>query len=122
MVCVITVARVWENCPGDLHEVVDRLWNQSISIVYQTPISGSLLIAWQLKDKHALVIGGGEFASSRIQYAQPLHAAEVLVTAISFPQVLKFITILFGKSDQVQGQVRRPEQGRSGVCVCESGF
>ena len=45
-----------------------------------TSMSGSLLIAWQLKDKHVLVVGGGEVASSRIQHAL---AAGANVTVVS---------------------------------------
>jgi precorrin-2 dehydrogenase / sirohydrochlorin ferrochelatase len=41
---------------------------------------GSLLIAWQLKDKHALVVGGGQVASSRVQH---VLAAGAKVTVIS---------------------------------------
>ncbi|KAF8077851.1 siroheme synthase [Lyophyllum atratum] len=33
----------------------------------QTVGGGSLLIAWQLKDKHVLIVGGGEVASQRIE-------------------------------------------------------
>jgi precorrin-2 dehydrogenase/sirohydrochlorin ferrochelatase len=41
---------------------------------------GSLLIAWQLKDKHALVVGGGQVASSRVEH---VLAAGAKVTVIS---------------------------------------
>ena len=41
---------------------------------------GSLLIAWQLKDKHALVVGGGQVASSRVQHVLDAGAR---VTVIS---------------------------------------
>ena len=43
-------------------------------------MSGSLLIAWQLKNKHVLVVGGGEVASSRIQH---VLAAGANVTVVS---------------------------------------
>ena len=43
-------------------------------------MSGSLLIAWQLKDKNVLVVGGGEVASSRIQH---VLAARANVTVVS---------------------------------------
>ncbi|KAH9060044.1 siroheme synthase [Lactarius vividus] len=43
-------------------------------------MSASLLIAWQLKDKHVLVVGGGEVASSRIQH---VLAAGANVTVVS---------------------------------------
>ncbi|KAI0306744.1 putative NAD(P)-binding-domain-containing protein [Multifurca ochricompacta] len=42
--------------------------------------SGSLLIAWQLKEKHVLIVGGGKVASSRIQ---DVLAAGAKVTVIS---------------------------------------
>ena len=41
---------------------------------------GSLLIAWQLKDKNVLVVGGGEVASSRIQH---VLAAGANITVVS---------------------------------------
>ncbi|KAK4202330.1 hypothetical protein QBC40DRAFT_276570 [Triangularia verruculosa] len=40
---------------------------------------GSLMIAWQVKDKHVLVIGGGEVAAGRIVH---LLNADALVTVI----------------------------------------
>ena len=43
-------------------------------------MSASLLIAWQLKNKHVLVVGGGQVASSRIQHAL---AAGANVTVVS---------------------------------------
>ncbi|KAH9966486.1 putative NAD(P)-binding-domain-containing protein [Russula dissimulans] len=46
---------------------------------------GSLLIAWQLKDKHVLVIGGGQVASSRVQH---VLAAGANVTVVSPAQGL----------------------------------
>ncbi|KAF7305025.1 hypothetical protein MKEN_01217500 [Mycena kentingensis (nom. inval.)] len=36
--------------------------------------SSSLLIAWQLKDKHVLIVGGGEVASQRIDSVLPAGA------------------------------------------------
>jgi precorrin-2 dehydrogenase / sirohydrochlorin ferrochelatase len=45
-----------------------------------TTTVGSLLIAWQLKDKNVLVVGAGEVASSRIQHAL---AAGAKVTVVS---------------------------------------
>ncbi len=41
---------------------------------------GSLLIAWQLRDKHALVVGGGHVAASRIQH---VLAAGANLTVVS---------------------------------------
>ena len=41
---------------------------------------GSLLIAWQLRDKHALVLGGGQVAASRIQH---LLVAGAKITLVS---------------------------------------
>ena len=46
---------------------------------------GSLLIAWQLRDKHALVVGGGQVAASRIQH---VLAAGANVTVVSPPEGL----------------------------------
>jgi precorrin-2 dehydrogenase / sirohydrochlorin ferrochelatase len=43
-------------------------------------MSGSLLIAWQLREKHALVVGGGHVAASRIQH---VLAAGANVTVVS---------------------------------------
>ncbi|KAI9509968.1 putative NAD(P)-binding-domain-containing protein [Russula earlei] len=48
-------------------------------------MSGSLLIAWQLKDKHVLVVGGGQVASSRVEHAL---AAGAIVTVVSPAQGL----------------------------------
>jgi precorrin-2 dehydrogenase / sirohydrochlorin ferrochelatase len=45
-----------------------------------TTTAGSLLIAWQLNDKHVLVVGAGEVASSRIQH---VRAAGAKVTVVS---------------------------------------
>jgi precorrin-2 dehydrogenase/sirohydrochlorin ferrochelatase len=50
---------------------------------HNTP--GSLLIAWQLRDKHALVVGGGQVAASRIQH---VLAAGANVTVVSPAQGL----------------------------------
>ncbi|KAJ6623531.1 siroheme synthase [Mycena sp. CBHHK59/15] len=41
---------------------------------------GSLLIAWQLKDKHVLIVGGGEVASQRIE---SVLTADALITILS---------------------------------------
>jgi precorrin-2 dehydrogenase / sirohydrochlorin ferrochelatase len=41
---------------------------------------GSLLLAWQLKDKHVLIVGGGDVASGRIE---SVLAADALITIIS---------------------------------------
>jgi precorrin-2 dehydrogenase / sirohydrochlorin ferrochelatase len=46
----------------------------------ETTTTGSLLIAWQLKDKHVLVVGAGEVAAGRIQHAL---AAGAKVTVVS---------------------------------------
>jgi precorrin-2 dehydrogenase / sirohydrochlorin ferrochelatase len=45
----------------------------------------SLLIAWQLRDKHALVVGGGHVATSRIQH---VLAAGAKLTVVSPAQGL----------------------------------
>ena len=54
---------------------------------------GSLLLAWQLKDKHVLIIGGGDVASGRIE---SVLVADARVTLISpsaglHPLTKKFI-------------------------------
>ncbi|KAJ7741529.1 siroheme synthase [Mycena maculata] len=41
---------------------------------------GSLLIAWQLKDKHVLIVGGGEVASQRVE---SVLTADALITILS---------------------------------------
>ena len=41
---------------------------------------GSLLIAWQLRDKHALVVGGGQVASSRVQHVLDAGAKVTVVS------------------------------------------
>jgi precorrin-2 dehydrogenase / sirohydrochlorin ferrochelatase len=41
---------------------------------------GSLLLTWQLKDKHVLIVGGGDVASGRIE---SVLVADALVTIIS---------------------------------------
>ncbi|KAI0273838.1 siroheme synthase [Gloeopeniophorella convolvens] len=43
-------------------------------------MSGSLLIAWQLRDKRVLVVGGGEVASGRIQHVLAAGANVIVVT------------------------------------------
>lgn len=40
---------------------------------------GSLLVAWQLKDKHVLIVGGGEVASQRIE---SVLAADAFITIL----------------------------------------
>lgn len=45
---------------------------------------GSLLLAWQVKDKHCLVIGGGDVALSRVHH---LIRAQARITVISGPNV-----------------------------------
>lgn len=48
---------------------------------YELPKGGgALLIAWQLKDKHVLMVGGGEVASGRIK---SLLVADALITLIA---------------------------------------
>ena len=53
----------------------------------ETP--GSLLIAWQLRDKHALVLGGGHVAASRIQH---LLVAGAKITLVSPAEGLNEVT------------------------------
>lgn len=45
-------------------------------------MSASLLIAWQLKNKHVLVVGGGQVASSRIQHALAAGANLTVVSPV----------------------------------------
>ncbi|PVH23618.1 hypothetical protein CXQ85_003908 [Candidozyma haemuli] len=45
---------------------------------------GSLLLAWQVKDKHCLVIGGGDVALSRVHH---LIRAQAKITVVSGPNV-----------------------------------
>ncbi|CUM66960.1 uncharacterized protein PRCAT00004647001 [Priceomyces carsonii] len=54
---------------------------------------GSLLLAWQVKNKHCLVIGGGEVAFSRIEH---MLRAQAKITVISgadkvHPEILKLV-------------------------------
>lgn len=56
------------------------------STMETTTSAGSLLIAWQLKDKHVVVVGGGEVAFSRIQH---VLAAGANLTVVSPAQGLK---------------------------------
>lgn len=53
------------------------------------PCAGSLLLAWQLKDKRVLVVGGGDVASGRIE---SLLVADALVTIISPNETLHPLT------------------------------
>ncbi|TRM62630.1 hypothetical protein BD626DRAFT_497986 [Schizophyllum amplum] len=48
----------------------------------ETPVAqgGSLLIAWQLKDKHVLIVGGGDVASQRID---SLITTDATITLLS---------------------------------------
>ena len=45
-----------------------------------TLTGGSLILAWQLKDKHVLIVGGGEVASGRIE---SVLVADAKITLIS---------------------------------------
>ncbi|CAL1704027.1 unnamed protein product [Somion occarium] len=53
---------------------------------------GSLLLAWQLKDKHVLIIGGGDVASGRIE---SVLVADARITLISPSQGLHPLTKQF---------------------------
>lgn len=44
------------------------------------PSGGSLLLAWQLKDKHVLIVGGGDVASGRIE---SVLVADARITLVS---------------------------------------
>jgi len=57
--------------------------------------AGSLLLAWQLKDKRVLIIGGGHVASGRIE---SVLAADALVTIISPNEGLHPLTVHYIKS------------------------
>ncbi len=69
--------RVWESCH---YKTTNQPWKLLPQSFTRIVMSGSLLIAWQLKDKHVLVVGGGEVASSRIQH---VLAAGANVTVVS---------------------------------------
>ncbi|OBZ75665.1 Siroheme biosynthesis protein met8 [Grifola frondosa] len=59
---------------------------------------GSLLLAWQLKDKTVLIIGGGEVASGRIE---SVLVADALVTIISPLTGLHPLTRRFVDADRI---------------------
>ncbi|KAJ3505361.1 hypothetical protein NLJ89_g7463 [Agrocybe chaxingu] len=66
---------------------------------------GSLLIAWQLKDKRALVIGGGEVASQRVE---SILTADAFITVLSpenglHPRTKRFIDL---RSDRITYHAR----------------
>lgn len=52
---------------------------------------GSLLLAWQVKDKHCLVIGSGDVALSRIQHLITAQAKITVITGTSklHPKILQ---------------------------------
>ncbi|KGQ86988.1 siroheme synthase domain-containing protein [Candida albicans P94015] len=54
-------------------------------------IKGSLLLAWQVKDKHCLVIGSGDVALSRIHHLIKAQAKITVVTGASkiHPQIIE---------------------------------
>jgi precorrin-2 dehydrogenase/sirohydrochlorin ferrochelatase len=56
---------------------------------------GSLLLAWQLKDKHVLIVGGGDVASGRIE---SVLVADALITIISPDEGLHPLTRRYIKS------------------------
>jgi len=55
------------------------LCNHKMASDTKSKASGSLLLAWQVKDKHCLVIGGGDVALSRIHH---LIRAQAKITVI----------------------------------------
>lgn len=65
---------------------VNRYDHRVLSTMETTTSAGSLLIAWQLKDKNVVVVGGGEVAFSRIQH---VLAAGAKVTVVSPARGLK---------------------------------
>lgn len=50
------------------------------SMSYAEKPKGSLLLAWQVKNKHCLVIGGGDVALSRVHHLVRAHAIITVVT------------------------------------------
>jgi len=56
---------------------------------------GSLLLAWQLKDKRVLIVGGGDVASGRVE---SVLAADALITIISPDEGLHPLTKRYIKS------------------------
>ncbi|KIM87618.1 hypothetical protein PILCRDRAFT_815194 [Piloderma croceum F 1598] len=58
---------------------------------------GSLLLAWQLKDKRVLIVGGGDVASGRIE---SVLAADALITIISPDEGLHPLTRRYIKSSE----------------------
>ncbi|CAA7271533.1 unnamed protein product [Cyclocybe aegerita] len=66
---------------------------------------GSLLIAWQLKDKKVLIVGGGEVASQRVE---SILTADAFITVLSpesglHPRTKRFINL---RSDRVTHHAR----------------
>ena len=68
------------------------------SHVITTMPTTSLLIAWQLKGKHVLIVGGGDVASGRLE---SVLAAEATVTLISPRQGLHLKTLNLLKHNRV---------------------
>ncbi|KAI0005854.1 siroheme synthase [Russula compacta] len=66
------------------------------------PASASLLIAWQLNDKHVLVVGGGQVASSR---AQHVLAAGAKLTLVSPSEGLDEQTRLLIQGDSTDNRI-----------------
>ena len=64
--------------------------------------SGSLLIAWQLNDKHVLVVGGGEVASSRVHH---VLAAGAKLTVVSPSEGLNEQTRLLIQGDSAHNHI-----------------
>ena len=56
---------------------------------------GSLLIAWQLKDKHVLIVGGGEVASQRIESILTADASIIVLSPSNglHPRTKRFIEL-----------------------------
>ncbi|EGN96164.1 hypothetical protein SERLA73DRAFT_185763 [Serpula lacrymans var. lacrymans S7.3] len=60
---------------------------------------GSLLLAWQLKDKHVLIVGGGDVASGRIE---SVLVADAFITIVCPSQGLHPLTKRFiDRSDRI---------------------
>lgn len=60
--------------------LTDHLISSTLSFTTMSASSSSLLVAWQLKDKRVLVVGGGEVAAGRVE---SVLCAQALITILS---------------------------------------
>lgn len=51
----------------------------SVPVIVQMQGGGSLLVAWQLKSKHVLIVGGGDVASGRIESVLAADARIIII-------------------------------------------